>query len=689
MHPRGMREREERTRTLRIRHVILLGLLVPVLGLVLVAGSSIRDELAQRDASSRLARSAADIRDGVDFRAAVATEEIHSTVLGLAHDLGIDPDRTDQIDAARIRADLDQSRRAVDAGRGTQAGPAVEAELLRLDGLRRQIDRGTAGNGDVSEVFEALNRALAEQWGVGLAATERIADERPISREMRSRLRTLRYSIEAFTLGGPRVNIGLDLLLESPTTDATRELIALTDRFRSAADRATPVDGTAAAAAWQAFAEDPAAVRTESTLDIAVEIGLGERPAWDDLQLGLVAAGLRDGERWGLLLTEVVEAAAGDLAVSADQRADAADDRVRDEAALALGLVALAIVVGLGTARDLAQPASDLQRAARRVGAGDFDGEPIRVRGPAEIRETVHAFNDMAATLAAVEDHAVALAEDPTSPVLDDPLPGRTGRALQRAIDQLRRSVHQAEVHRAELLELATHDGLTGLLNRAAAFASLQQDLSRARRDGTQLLAFYVDLDGLKSLNDTFGHDVGDDAIVRTADALRATTRESDVVARLGGDEFMVVGPVPEGGRTEIAAFAERIRAAVALQSVDVGGADVAPAPLQHRGRPLRPRHGVRRGPGPGGRRGDVPGQARRSRPGGLDRLTSRPQGAATSSSRTDPETSNRNRPRPVFSMRTGAPRSSRRRLSRIRRLSKLSLKRAGRGWDRGAARGW
>ncbi len=566
-----MRELRARRLALRIRHVILLALLVPVVGLVLVAGTTIRDEQGQRDASRRLAASAAGIRDGVDFRAAVATEEIHSTVLALAHDLAIDPDQTDEIDAAEVRADLARSREAVDADRARHAGPGVEAELVRLDALRRELDAGRAGHQDVSDVFDTLNRALAEQWGAGLAATERIADERPITREMRSRLRTLRYSIEAFTLGGPRVNVGLDLLLGTPSAESTQELIAITDRFRRAAERAAPAPGTAAEAAWRDFAEDPAVVRTESTLDVAIEVALGERPAWGDLQLGLVAAGLRDGARWGLLRTEVVEAAAGDLTDTADRRAAAADDRVRNETALALGLVALSVIVGLGTARNLARPSGDLQRAARRVGAGDFDADPIPVRGPAEIRDTVTAFNDMAATLAAVEDHAVALAEDPTSPVLEDPLPGRTGQALQRAIDELRRSVHQAESHRAELYELATHDGLTGLLNRAAAFAAIQHDLSRASRAGTQLLAFYVDLDGLKSLNDTYGHDVGDDAIVRTAEALRQTTRDSDVVARLGGDEFMVVGPVPEGGRNEIAAFAERIRAAVALQSVDVG----------------------------------------------------------------------------------------------------------------------
>jgi len=238
---------------------------------------------------------------------------------------------------------------------------------------------------------------------------------------------------------------------------------------------------------------------------------------------------------------------------------------------LAVVLVLASVAVARWIARSLARPSSDLEVAARRVERGDFDLPPVAVRGPREVRATVTAFNDMAATLAAVEDHAVALAEDPTSPVLDHPLPGRTGHAMQAAIDRLRRSLDEAEAHRVELVELATHDGLTGLRNRAAAYAEIERELARARREGVSLLAVYVDLDGLKELNDTYGHETGDAAIVATAAALRATTRRADIVARLGGDEFMVVGPVPPGGPEAVLAFAERIHAAVGAQTVAVG----------------------------------------------------------------------------------------------------------------------
>lgn len=562
---------------LRVRSLILLGLLVPVLGLGVVSGTAIGDKRAERDASVRLRDAAAGVRTGVDFRSAVATEEIHSTVLGLASDVGVDPDDSEQIAGARVRADLEDARSAVDAARDEQAGPAVADELERLDALRVALDAGRAGQAEVSEVFADLNEALTDQWEVALAGIERAADLQPQTGPVRARLRTLRYSIEAFSLGGPRINTALELLLGEPSTAATERLIGLNDRFETAAQRAAPVEGSAADRAWRSFRADESVAATESTLATAVDVGLGEAAPWQDLQLGLVAAGLADGERWGLLLTEVVGAAARDLAQAAGEHAADAGDDVRNEVVLAAALIVASAAVGLATAATLTRPARDLQSAARRVEAGDFESDPVPVRGPMELRETVLAFNDMAATLAAVEDHAVALAEDPTSTVLDDPLPGRTGLALQQAIDRLRTSVHQAETHRAELFELATHDGLTGLLNRAAAISAIQHDLSRASRDVTQLLALYVDLDGLKLLNDSYGHDVGDEAIARTADALRSTTRDSDVVARLGGDEFMVVGPVPEGGRDEIAAFAERIRAAVSLQTVRVGPGEAVP----------------------------------------------------------------------------------------------------------------
>src|SRR6202140_706653 len=84
-------------------------------------------------------------------------------------------------------------------------------------------------------------------------------------------------------------------------------------------------------------------------------------------------------------------------------------------------------------------------------------------------------------------------------------------------------------------------DDLTHLYNRRAFYALATQQLRVMRRKSQGLLLFFADVDHLKNINDTYGHREGDLALVRTADALERTFRNSDIVARLGGDEFAVL----------------------------------------------------------------------------------------------------------------------------------------------------
>ena len=131
---------------------------------------------------------------------------------------------------------------------------------------------------------------------------------------------------------------------------------------------------------------------------------------------------------------------------------------------------------------------------------------------------------------------------DLDNPILRRQLPGQTGAALQTALNQLHRSVQAGETEREALLERATRDSLTGLLNRGAALEALKLDLAAVHRSRGKLVLtlFFIDLDDLKTINDSIGHDGGDVAIRAVAEALRLTTRASDVIARFGGDEFVV-----------------------------------------------------------------------------------------------------------------------------------------------------
>ena len=94
------------------------------------------------------------------------------------------------------------------------------------------------------------------------------------------------------------------------------------------------------------------------------------------------------------------------------------------------------------------------------------------------------------------------------------------------------------------MLHLAHHDALTDLPNRALLNERLRQALAQVRRDRTKLAILFVDLDRLKPVNDTLGHDVGDLLLMEVASRLRSVmTRRVDTVARLGGDEFVILLP--------------------------------------------------------------------------------------------------------------------------------------------------
>lgn len=115
--------------------------------------------------------------------------------------------------------------------------------------------------------------------------------------------------------------------------------------------------------------------------------------------------------------------------------------------------------------------------------------------------------------------------------------------AAQRAEATEATQEYASEIRRRDLLErekdrLAVTDVLTGMFNRRGFFLHGEQQLKLAHRQGTTSAIIFADIDGLKGVNDKFGHDIGDRLIQAGAIVLRQSFRDSDVVARLGGDEF-------------------------------------------------------------------------------------------------------------------------------------------------------
>jgi diguanylate cyclase (GGDEF)-like protein/PAS domain S-box-containing protein len=139
------------------------------------------------------------------------------------------------------------------------------------------------------------------------------------------------------------------------------------------------------------------------------------------------------------------------------------------------------------------------------------------------------------------------------------PVQDRAGK-LVRFYTSARDITERMEAEK-KLERIAVTDELTGLLNRRGFMMMAGQHHRVALRKQTGLAVVFADLDGLKVINDTQGHEIGDHAICEFAEMLRRTFRESDVVARLGGDEFAAL--VHDVDRAQLDAALDRVRAAV------------------------------------------------------------------------------------------------------------------------------
>jgi diguanylate cyclase (GGDEF)-like protein/PAS domain S-box-containing protein len=119
----------------------------------------------------------------------------------------------------------------------------------------------------------------------------------------------------------------------------------------------------------------------------------------------------------------------------------------------------------------------------------------------------------------------------------------RVEAQLRGANDLLRQQLEEIESLQVALQEQAIRDSLTGCFNRRYLDETLERELSRARREGSPLSLVILDLDHFKQINDTYGHQAGDQALVVLAETLRADIRHEDVLCRYGGEEFVILMP--------------------------------------------------------------------------------------------------------------------------------------------------
>jgi len=140
---------------------------------------------------------------------------------------------------------------------------------------------------------------------------------------------------------------------------------------------------------------------------------------------------------------------------------------------------------------------------------------------------------------------------------------GHTSTPLEVEFLQASTAAMAGIIERKKLEEqLITHsfqDELTGLPNRRQLYANLKRAVARAERSGKTLAIFFMDMDGFKGVNDTFGHDIGDLLLQESAQRLNDCLRPGDTLARLGGDEFLALLE-PTGLPGNIEKIADRLR---------------------------------------------------------------------------------------------------------------------------------
>ncbi len=129
--------------------------------------------------------------------------------------------------------------------------------------------------------------------------------------------------------------------------------------------------------------------------------------------------------------------------------------------------------------------------------------------------------------------------------------------------------ISRIEAEKERFYQLAGKDFLTGVGNRQALEDELVKEAGRAERHGSELSLVMLDLDDFKSVNDTFGHQKGDEVLLATARLITQNVRVTDVVCRYGGEEFMVI--MPQTGLEGAHACAEKLAQAIAANEFGIG----------------------------------------------------------------------------------------------------------------------
>jgi diguanylate cyclase (GGDEF)-like protein len=517
----------------------------------------------------------------LNARIDIYAEYVPTAAIQAADEYHVSTSVLDSLLGINVKDDLVDARRAVNHLAIFRRSGMLAANFVQLTAVRRRIDDGSATRQQAEAFFNQLDLKIDARWN----ALDRVlnADHASDSSTTRDRLAALGSTFSAFTFGlGEESLSGTNSLETALTTTSSpaeiRSLIVNSDQFTASTRGFTSSLGPKGRVAWKALQVNPLNTQFTSYVELAIAVGLAHEPAPFTVESTAIRSIARSEVMWANSLSKLVLASSADLRVATVNQTNSATMTLIILVLFMLLLVCAAVGAVLIFGREVRRPLARIVAAATYVREGELELPHLDESGPRELSLAAGAFNEMSSTLRAVQAQAVALSGgDFENPALKRSLPGRTGAALQSALSTLQRSVRERETQRRDLFQRATRDSLTGLLNRGAALEALELDLARVHRSqgALELTILFIDLDELKKINDSLGHEGGDTAIRLVADALREATRASDVVARYGGDEF-VVGWLGDRDSSDTTLLAARISNLVASSVVAGDGRSLA-----------------------------------------------------------------------------------------------------------------
>ncbi len=565
-----------RRRHLGVRFLLISVLLLPLMATCTVVVASATSAWRDRGDATAAARDATRLAVVASASAKVSAFEVPLAAVSYAAQLGISVPLLDELlhPAVPFQVQLAAGASLIARNPTFSSTPTTRADMSELRAMIPEVVAGTISFARVEAFVVKINADIDTMWFDNYARLQAVIGSWRPPASFEAHMAALVQTYKAYRAGGTELGDASFVLEGIGPAYAKQQLIQAAGEYQTSESEFAGQLGPKAQHAWQHLQTAPADVGFAATIQEAVTIALnGGKPPLAH-NLALTSASIAPALKYLADLNSLVTSASQDLHDTAAAQASAAMRQFTDEIVF-LSLLALICLAGvLAAGRALTKPLETLAVGAKQISNGDFDLESLVGKGPREVVTTIAAFNDMVSTLKAVENKTVALAaENLSDPELRKALPGRTGQALQASINALSERIQEREVQRQLLYEVATHDVLTGLLNRRAVFDYLANDVSRRREAGETVAVLFIDLDGLKALNDVHGHEAGDAAIAATAMALTRATHACDVVGRLGGDEFLVVLCHDHSGDGDN--VAKRISTSVAECRISANGAEV------------------------------------------------------------------------------------------------------------------